>query len=117
MKILSGNKKTKTAVFISGRGSNLRNLIKFSKLKNSPITIHLVISSNSKAKGLAFAKNNAAFCYNGNTVHTDNSVNVGHPNFKYTQLSIGGSPSKAHIKRITYYSNRISNTQLRNLTS
>ena len=68
-------------------------------------------------QGLAFAKNNAAFCYNGNTVHTDNSVNVGHPNFKYTQLSIGGSPSKAHIKRITYYNNRISNTQLRNLTS
>ena len=46
MKILSGNKKTKTAVFISGKGSNLKNLIKFSKLKSSPIKIDLVISNN-----------------------------------------------------------------------
>ena len=58
MKILSGNKKTKTAVFISGRGSNLRNLIKFSKLKNSPIKIDLVISNNKYAKGLSHASQN-----------------------------------------------------------
>ena len=34
MKKLIGIKKTKTAVFISGKGSNLENLIKFSKKKN-----------------------------------------------------------------------------------
>ena len=33
MKKLTGLKKTKTAVFISGTGSNLKNLIKFSKKK------------------------------------------------------------------------------------
>jgi len=33
MKKLIGLKKTKTAVFISGKGSNLENLIKFSKKK------------------------------------------------------------------------------------
>ena len=33
MKKLIGRKKTKTAVFISGKGSNLENLIKFSKKK------------------------------------------------------------------------------------
>jgi len=48
--------KLKTAVFISGTGSNLDNLIKFSLLKRSPIKVTLVISSNSKAKGLKFAK-------------------------------------------------------------
>ena len=53
---LIGFNKFRTVIFISGNGSNFKNLIKFSKLKNSPITIHLVISSNSKAKGLAFAK-------------------------------------------------------------
>ena len=58
MKILSGNKKTTTAVFISGRGSNLKNLIKFSKLKNSPIKIDLVISNNKYAKGLKYASQN-----------------------------------------------------------
>ena len=52
----TGPKKIKTAVFISGTGSNLKNLIKFSKKKNSPITIDLIISNNSKAKGLDYGK-------------------------------------------------------------
>jgi len=49
-------KKTNVAVFISGRGSNLKNLIKYSKSKNSLIKIKLVISNKIKAKGLTFAK-------------------------------------------------------------
>ena len=52
---LTGLKKIKTAVFISGTGSNLKNLIKFSKIKNSPISINLIFSNNSKAKGLRFS--------------------------------------------------------------
>ena len=51
-----GFNKTKTAIFISGKGSNFKNLIKFSLLKKSPIKISLLISSNSKAKGLYYAK-------------------------------------------------------------
>ena len=53
---LTGYKKIKTAVFISGNGSNLKSLIKFSKTKNSPISINLIISNNSKAKGLKLGK-------------------------------------------------------------
>ena len=53
---LIGPKKIRTAVFISGTGSNLKNLIKFSLKKNSPIEIILIISNNIKAKGLKFAK-------------------------------------------------------------
>tara|TARA_Y100001935_G_scaffold252592_1_gene256857 strand:+ start:1663 stop:2259 length:597 start_codon:yes stop_codon:yes gene_type:complete len=52
---LIGNKKIKTAVFISGRGSNLLNLIKFSRQKKSPILIDLIIS-DKKAIGLKYAK-------------------------------------------------------------
>ena len=52
----TGNKKIKCAVFISGTGSNLKSLIKYSKKKNSPISIELIISDNSKAKGLKFGK-------------------------------------------------------------
>ena len=52
---LTGRKKIKTAVFISGTGSNLKNLIKFSKIKNSPISINLIFSNTSKAKGLRFS--------------------------------------------------------------
>ena len=51
----SGPKKIKTAVFISGTGSNLKNLIKFSKQKKFPISIDLIISNNAKAKGLIYA--------------------------------------------------------------
>ncbi|MDB0045764.1 phosphoribosylglycinamide formyltransferase [Candidatus Pelagibacter sp.] len=52
---LTGLKKIKTAVFISGTGSNLKNLIKFSKIKNSPISINLIFSNTSKAIGLKFS--------------------------------------------------------------
>jgi phosphoribosylglycinamide formyltransferase-1 len=52
---LTGLKKIKTAVFISGTGSNLKNLIKFSKIKNSPISIDLIFSNTPKAKGLRFS--------------------------------------------------------------
>ena len=51
-----GNNKIKTAVFISGTGSNLKSLIKFSKTTKSPISIDLIISNNSNAKGLNYAK-------------------------------------------------------------
>ena len=55
MKKLIGPKKIKTAVFISGTGSNLKNLIKFSKTKKSPISVDLIISNTKKAKGLKYA--------------------------------------------------------------
>ena len=54
----TGYKKVKTAVFISGTGSNLKSLIKFSKKKKSPISIDLIISNNPKAKGLKLGKIN-----------------------------------------------------------
>ena len=53
---LTGPKKTKCAVFISGTGSNLKALIQFSEKKSSPISVELIISDNAKAKGLKFGK-------------------------------------------------------------
>ena len=58
MALLTGFNKINTAIFISGTGSNLKSLIKFSKLKKSPITIGMIISNNSKSKGLKYAKIN-----------------------------------------------------------
>ena len=43
---LIGPKKVRTAVFISGTGSNLKNLIKFSLKKVSPIEVNLIVSNN-----------------------------------------------------------------------
>ena len=52
----TGCNKTRTAVFISGTGSNLKSLIQFSRTSKSPISIDFVISNNFKAKGLNYAK-------------------------------------------------------------
>ena len=54
MKKSIGLDKAKTAIFISGAGSNLKNLIKFSFKKNSPISINLIISNKKNAKGLKY---------------------------------------------------------------
>ena len=47
--------KRNIAVLISGRGSNLKSLIKHSRKKNSLIKIILVISNNPDALGLKYA--------------------------------------------------------------
>ncbi len=52
----TGYNKIKTAVFISGTGSNLNSLIKFSRLKKSPISVDLIISNNHESKGLNYGK-------------------------------------------------------------
>ena len=56
MALSTGTKNINTAVFISGTGSNLKSLIKFSNLKKSPISIKIIISNNPKSKGLTFGK-------------------------------------------------------------
>ena len=53
---LNGFKKVNTAVFISGNGSNLKNLIKFSLLRKSPIQISFVVSNKKNIKGLQYPK-------------------------------------------------------------
>ena len=54
MVLSTGTNKIKTAVLISGTGSNLKSLIKFCKLKKSPISIKLIITNNKLAKGLKY---------------------------------------------------------------
>ena len=48
--------KKKTSVFISGKGSNLKNLINRSRDNSFPIKISLVISNSKRAKGINYAK-------------------------------------------------------------
>ena len=51
------NFKKKICVFISGKGSNLQSLYKYSLLKKSNYKIYLVVSNKKKANGLTFSKN------------------------------------------------------------
>ena len=46
----------KTAIFISGRGSNMKSLIKYSQKQNSKIEIAKVFSNNKTAQGIDAAK-------------------------------------------------------------
>ena len=48
--------KKRTCVFISGQGTNLKNLISCSRNENFPIKISLVICNNKKANGIIYAK-------------------------------------------------------------
>jgi len=61
MKKLTGN--INVGVFISGRGSNLKELIKYSKKNNTNWKIKLVISNKKEAKGLNYAKKNKIISY------------------------------------------------------
>ena len=51
--------KKNTCVFISGRGSNLRNLILRSRDNIFPINIKLIITNKQNAQGIVFAKKNS----------------------------------------------------------
>ena len=57
---LTGTKK-RTAIFISGNGSNMKNLVKFSKIKNAPIKVDLVISSNKRSNAIQYLKKNKIY--------------------------------------------------------
>ena len=48
--------KIKTCIFISGQGTNLKNIINRSRDKNFPVTVSLVLSNNKNAKGISHAK-------------------------------------------------------------
>jgi phosphoribosylglycinamide formyltransferase-1 len=52
----TGVKKKNIAVFISGTGTNFKNLIQYSLKKQSKFKIKLVVSNNLNAKGLEYAK-------------------------------------------------------------
>ena len=57
MKKSGGNEiKHKIAVFISGRGSNLKSIIDYSLKKKFFYKVELVVSNKQNAKGLIFAK-------------------------------------------------------------
>ena len=48
--------KKKTCIFISGQGSNLKNLILRSRDNSFPIDIKLIITNNKNANGIIYAK-------------------------------------------------------------
>ena len=70
------NFKKKICVFISGKGSNLKSLYKYSLLKKSSYKINLVISNKKGAKGLIFSKNKKikSIVINGNKENFEKKI-------------------------------------------
>ena len=51
--------KVNTCVFISGQGTNLKNLLTRSRDSSFPIVIKLIITNNKNSKGIILAKKNS----------------------------------------------------------
>ena len=84
--------KKKTCVFISGQGSNLKNLIFHSRDKSFPIKISLVISSNKNAKGINYAKkfNIPYFIINTKHRNSDNKILKNLKKFEISFICLAG---------------------------
>ena len=68
--------KKKTCIFISGNGSNLKNLISHSRDKSFPIIISLIICNNKNAKGILYAKKFKIPCKVINTNNNDSERKI-----------------------------------------
>jgi len=109
---LNGKKKLNVCIFISGRGTNLKSLIKFSKEKKSPIKIALVVTNNKNAKGINFAKkNNIKYIYinykNKNVAENKIIVKLKKNNINF--ICLAGFMKILSRKFINIYKNRILN--------
>ena len=112
MEKLNGKKKLRVSVFISGRGTNLKSLINFSKRKSSPIKIVLIITNNKNAKGIYFAKKNKIKSLfinykNKNNAESKILINLKSQNINF--ICLAGFMKILSKKIINIYKNRILN--------
>tara|TARA_B100001741_G_C16473016_1_gene561025 strand:- start:329 stop:916 length:588 start_codon:yes stop_codon:yes gene_type:complete len=112
MEKLNGKKKLAVSVFISGRGTNLRSLIEFSKKKNSPIKIVLIICNNKTAKGINYAKKNKIkflIVNYKNKNKAENKILINLKKNKINLICLAGFMKILSKKIINIYKNRILN--------
>ena len=84
--------KKKACVFISGNGSNLKNLILKSRDYNFPVTIKLIISSKKHAFGINYAKKNSIpfLVINTNRRFFENKILLYLKKYKITLICLAG---------------------------
>ena len=112
MEKLNGKKKLRVSVFISGRGTNLKSLINFSKRKSSPIKIVLIITNNKNAKGIYFAKKNkikSLFINYKNKNNAESKILINLKNHNINLICLAGFMKILSKKIINIYKNRILN--------
>ena len=103
--------KKKTCVFISGQGSNLKNLIYHSRNDNFPIKVCLVISNNKKANGLNYAKKyKIPFVFvNSKLKNYENKILINLKKYKISFICLAGYMKIISNKLLKKYNNRIIN--------
>lgn len=103
--------KIKTCVFISGKGSNLRNLILHSRDNSFPIKICLIISNNKNAIGNNFAKKYKIPCVIINTEikSYENKILYYLKKYKISFICLAGFMKIISSKLTKYYHGKIIN--------
>ena len=103
--------KKKACVFISGKGSNLFNLILFSRNTNFPIRISLVISNNKKAYGIKYAKRyKIPYIFVDTKIRNyENKILFYLKKHKISFICLAGFMKIIPEKLISYYRNKIIN--------
>ena len=103
--------KRNTCVFISGQGSNLKNLIYHSRDNSFPIKISLVISNNKKAAGIIYAKKYRIpyFYINTNNNNYENKILLNLKKYKISFICLAGYMKIISSKLIRIYNKKIIN--------
>ena len=103
--------KRRTCVFISGKGSNLKNLIFNSRNENFPIKISLVISNNKNAFGISYAKKyKIPFVFiNTKIQNYDNKILFNLRKYKISFICLAGYMRIISSDLIKYYRKKIIN--------
>ncbi len=103
--------KVKTCVFISGQGSNLKNLILQSRNNSFPIKISLVVSNNKKAYGLNYAKiNNIPYIFvNTKLKSYENKILLNLKKYKISFICLAGYMKIISSNLIKNYKKKIIN--------
>tara|TARA_B100000941_G_C28335744_1_gene464018 strand:- start:134 stop:697 length:564 start_codon:yes stop_codon:yes gene_type:complete len=103
--------KKKTCIFISGRGTNLKNLIYRSRDKSFPIKISLVISNNKDANGIYYAKKYSIpyIFINTNTHNYENKIFLNLKKYNISFICLAGYMKIISSNLIRNYQKKIIN--------
>ena len=103
--------KKKTCIFISGRGTNLKNLIYRSRDKNFPIKVSLVISNNKNAYGIYYAKKYSIpyICIDTNIHNYENKIFLNLKKYNISFICLAGYMKIISSNLIRNYQKKIIN--------
>ena len=103
--------KKKTCIFISGQGSNLKNIISHSRDKIFPINVSLIITNNKYANGIIYAKKyKIPYIYiNTKLKNFENKIILNLKKHKITFICLAGYMKVISSKIINIFQKKIIN--------